>query len=167
MFGSARLRAWLDHLLHTHDTPQRTAAAYAIGVFFGFSPFLGLHTALGLVVAFTFNLNRVAVLLGVYSNLPWILPAYYTLATMLGATLLRYDLPPGLLANLRDSLSNDSWTEFRHFARTLAPLLWAYGLGSLLGATAIAVVAYRGALAMIVTHRRRVAAGHHAEHTDL
>ena len=75
MIGSARARRWLDQLLHTHDTPERTAAAYAVGVFFGFSPFLGLHTLLGLVVAFTFNLNRVAVLLGVYSNLPWILPA--------------------------------------------------------------------------------------------
>jgi uncharacterized protein (DUF2062 family) len=167
MFGSARLRLWLNQLLHTHDTPQRTAAAYAIGVFFAFSPFLGLHTVLGLIVAFTFNLNRVAVLLGVYSNLPWILPAYYTLATMLGATILRYDLPPGLLANLRDSLANDSWVEFRHFARTLAPLLWAYGLGSLIGAITLAVVAYRGALAMIVTHRRRAAAARRPEHTDL
>ena len=62
-------------------------------MFFGFSPFLGLHTVLGLVVAFAFSLNRVAVLLGVYSNLPWILPAYYTLATLLGATLLRRRCP--------------------------------------------------------------------------
>ena len=85
MIGSRDARRrWLNQLLHTHDTPQRTAAAYGIGVFFGFSPFLGLHTVLGLIVAFAFNLNRVAVLLGVYSNLPWILPAYYTLATMLG-----------------------------------------------------------------------------------
>jgi uncharacterized protein len=167
MLGSTRFRSWLDQLLHTHDTPQRTAAAYAVGVFFGFSPFLGLHTVLGLVVAFAFSLNRVAVLLGVYSNLPWILPAYYTLATMLGANVLRYDLPPRLLANLRDSLTNDSWAEFRHFARTLAPLLWAYGLGSLIGAVALAAVAYRVSLAMIVTHRRRAAALHHSEHTDL
>jgi uncharacterized protein (DUF2062 family) len=167
MFGTARFRLWLDQLLHTHDTPQRTAAAYAVGVFFGFSPFLGLHTILGLIVAFTFNLNRVAVLLGVYSNLPWILPAYYTLATMLGATLLRYDLPPRLLVNLRDSLANDSWGQFGHLARTLAPLLWAYGLGSTIGAIGLAVVAYRFALAMIITHRRRAAAAHHSEHTDL
>jgi uncharacterized protein (DUF2062 family) len=167
MFGTARLRLWLDQLLHTHDTPQRTAAAYAVGVFFGFSPLLGLHTVLGLIVAFAFGLNRVAVLLGVYSNLPWILPAYYTLATMFGATLLRYDLPPRLLVNLRESLANDSWSQFGHLARTLAPLLWAYGLGSTIGALALAVVAYRFALAMIVTHRRRAAAAHRPEHTDL
>ena len=92
---SPRIRRWLGHLLHTHDTPQRTAAAYALGVFFGFSPFLGLHTILALVLAFALNLNRVAVLLGVYSNLPWIIAAWYALTTALGAWLLRSRLPHG------------------------------------------------------------------------
>ncbi len=167
MLGFARLRPWLNQLLHTHDTPQRTAAAYAIGIFFGFSPFLGLHTVLGLAVAFALGLNRVAVLLGIYSNLPWILPAYYTLTTMLGAAILRVDLPPRLLAHLRDSLAHDSWANFRHIARSLAPLLWAYGLGSTIGAILLALVAYRVALVMIVRHRRRLEIGHTPEHTDL
>ncbi len=48
-------RRWLEQLLHTHDTPRRTAAAYALGVFFGFSPFLGLHTILGVALAFMLN----------------------------------------------------------------------------------------------------------------
>src|SRR6185436_15482491 len=134
MIGSRDTRRWFDQLLHTHDTPTRTALAYAVGVFFGFSPFLGLHTVLGLVVAFAFNLNRVAVLLGVYSNLPWILPAYYTLATTLGAAILQYDVPPGFWKDLRDTLTDASWGEFRRFARVLAPLLWAYALGSMIGA---------------------------------
>ena len=43
----ALVRRWLDALLHIDDTPERTAAAFALGVFFGFSPFLGLHTLLG------------------------------------------------------------------------------------------------------------------------
>jgi uncharacterized protein (DUF2062 family) len=156
MIGSSETRRWFDQLLHTHDTPTRTAIAYAVGVFFGFSPFLGLHTVLGLVVAFAFSLNRVAVLLGVYSNLPWILPAYYTLATMLGATLLGVDVPPGLLRDFRDALTDASWGEFRRFARTLTPLMWSYALGSLIGAVAIAAVAYRASLTMIVAHRRRI-----------
>ena len=100
-----------------------------MGVFFGFSPFLGLHTVLGLVVAFAFSLNRVAVLLGVYSNLPWILPAYYSVVTLLGAALLGVDVPPGLLKDLRESLADASWAEFRPLARSLAPLLWAYRPG--------------------------------------
>jgi uncharacterized protein (DUF2062 family) len=157
MLGSARARKWLEQLLHTHDTPERTAAAYAIGIFFGFSPFLGLHTILALVVAFAFNLNRVAVLLGVYSNLPWILPAYYTLATTLGAMLLNYDVPPGFWKDLRDTLTDASWGEFRRFAKVLAPLLWAYALGSMIGAILLAATAYRAALTMIVAHRGHLA----------
>jgi uncharacterized protein (DUF2062 family) len=157
MLGSARVRRWLEQLLHTHDTPERTAAAYAVGVFFGFSPFMGLHTLLGVVVAFAFNLNRVAVVLGVYSNLPWILPAYYTLATTLGAALLQYDVPPGFWKDLRDTLTYTSWVEFRQIGRVLAPLLWAYTLGSTIGAAVLAAVAYRVSLGMIVAHRRHLA----------
>ena len=153
MLRSPRIRRWLDQLLHTHDTPQRTAAAYALGVFFGFSPFLGLHTLLGLVFAFTLNLNRVAVLLGIYSNLPWILPAYYTLTTALGAAILRVQVPPGLLKDLTDALSDASWADFRHLAHALTPLLWAYGLGSTIGASVLAVIGYRVALAAVIAHR--------------
>lgn len=159
MVTSPRVRRWLDQLLHTHDTPQRTAAAYALGVFFGFSPVLGLHTILGLVFAFALNLNRVAVLLGIYSNLPWILPAYYTLATMAGAALLGVQVPPGLLRELTAALTDGSWADFRRFAHALAPLARAYALGSTLGALALAFVAYRVSLAMIVAHRRHLA--HH------
>jgi uncharacterized protein (DUF2062 family) len=162
LLKSARVRRFLDHLLHTHDTPERTAAAYAAGVFFGFSPFLGLHTLLGLVIAFAFNLNRVAVLLGVYSNLPWILPAYYSLATVLGAMILRVDVPPGLLRDLTDALTAASWGEFRALFHALMPLLWAYGLGSLIGAGILAFVAYRLSLAMIVAHRRHLALHGHS-----
>jgi uncharacterized protein (DUF2062 family) len=153
---SPRMRHWLDQMLHTHDTPERTAAAFALGVFFGFSPLLGFHTILGLVFAFALNLNRVAVLLGIYSNLPWILPAYYTLATGIGAAILRVPIKPRLLKELTAALADGSWTNFRQLAHALTPLMWAYGLGSTLGAAILALVAYRISLAMIVTHRRRI-----------
>jgi len=163
MTGSSDVRRWFEQLLHTHDTPKRTAAAYAVGVFFGFSPFLGLHTILGLVVAFAFNLNRVAVLLGVYSNLPWILPAYYTLATMAGAAMLDVDVPPGLLKDFREALTDASWGEFRSFAKTLTPLLWSYALGSVLGAIVLALTAYGASLTMIVAHRAHLASQQNTE----
>lgn len=148
------VRRWLDQLLHTHDTPRRTAAAFGLGVFFGFSPYLGLHTVLGLAFAFALNLNRVAVLLGVYSNLPWILPAYYSVATLAGAALLQVDVPPGLLKELTEAVSNASWAEFRRVAGSLKPLVWAYFVGSTLGSIVLALAAYWLALTMIAAHRR-------------
>ena len=157
MVGFKRIRSWLEQLLHTHDTPHRTALAYALGVFLGFSPVLGLHTVMGLALAFIFGLNRVAVILGVYSNLPWLLPAYYTLTTVAGAAILRVDVQPKALEEAMRSFSAASWGEFAGLARHLAPLLWAYVLGSTLGALLLAGIAYRVSLAMIVAHRKRVA----------
>src|SRR6516225_11090150 len=94
------VRRWLDQLLHVDDTPERTAAAFALGVFFGFSPFLGLHTILGIVFAFLLNVNRVAVLLGVYSNLPWIIAPYYAFVTMTAVRVTGRRPAPGLATRL-------------------------------------------------------------------
>src|SRR5438128_11702821 len=91
----ALIRRWLDTLLHIDDSAERTAAAFALGVFFGFSPFLGFHTLLAILFAFLLNLNRVAVLIGVYSNLPWFLGPYYAIATMVGAQITRQRIPRG------------------------------------------------------------------------
>lgn len=159
---TARTRQWLDHLLHTHDTPERTAAAYALGVFIGFSPLLGIHTVLGLVLAFALGLNRVAVLLGIYSNLPWILPAYYTLATLGGAAILRIPVKKRLVGQLTSALAN--WRDFRHLAHVLAPFAWAYALGSTLCALILAFIGYRLALTMIRAHRRHLVQQQNQQH---
>jgi uncharacterized protein len=155
MAGSSRIRSWLEQLLHTHDTPHRTAAAYALGVFLAFSPMLGLHTILGLALAFILRLNRVAVVLGVYTNLPWLVPAYYTLATIAGAAALGVEVPPGAVDTAVAAVSAASWGHLEGLALALAPLLWAYVLGSTAGALLFAAVAYRVSLAMIVAHRKR------------
>ncbi len=74
----------IKKLLHIDDTPERTALAYSIGVFLAFSPFLGFHTLAGLAIAFLFGLNRVAILLGVWTNNPWWIVPYYVMATWAG-----------------------------------------------------------------------------------
>ena len=145
--------------------PSGPLSAYALGVFFGFSPLLGLHTVLGLIFAFALNLNRVAVLLGVYSNLPWILVPYYTLATWLGATILRTRAAARRArSGSVDGLENRSWTEFRTAAVALKPVLWAFTLGSTIGAVLLALIAYRVSFVMITTHRQRL---HRSQHTEL
>jgi uncharacterized protein (DUF2062 family) len=160
-FTKALGRRWLDALLHIEDTPERTAAAFALGVFFGFSPFLGLHTILGVVFAFVLNLNRVAVLLGVYSNLPWIIGPYYVIATTAGTIITRDRIPPGFerqLAGLFD-LSVFGAEFWRELVAIVRPLLWPYTVGSLLGALILAAIAYPLALAFV--NRRRLLTHRH------
>jgi uncharacterized protein len=150
------IRRWLDSLLHIDDTPRRTAAAFALGVFFGFSPFLGLHTILGIVFAFLLSLNRVAVLLGVYSNLPWFLAPYYAIATTAGAMMTGHRVPPGFKSRIAalfelSLYQGDFW---RELGRVLRPLVWPYTVGSLLGAVVLAAIAYPLALAFVTSRRR-------------
>ncbi|HET9012379.1 MAG TPA: DUF2062 domain-containing protein [Gemmatimonadaceae bacterium] len=160
MLGRSRIRGWLEQLLHTHDTPRRTAAAFALGVFLGFSPLLGLHAILGLALAFLFGLNRVAVILGVYSNLPWILPAYYTFATLAGAAMLGLDVQPRAIREVIGAIAATAWHNPREVARILTPYFWAYTVGSTIGAAILAGITYYVALAMIQAHRRHQEARH-------
>jgi len=154
----ALLRRWIEALLHIHDSPQRTAAAFAVGVFWGFSPFVGMHTVLGLLCAFLFRLNRVAVVVGVYVDLPWIIAPYYTLATLAGATVLGARLPADFASRLEQLLAGSmfSQTFWTGLLELMHPLLWPYHLGSLAGATLLAALAYLLALPAVVAGRRHV-----------
>jgi uncharacterized protein (DUF2062 family) len=152
----AFVRRWLDRLLHIDDTPERTAAAFALGVFFGFSPFLGLHTLLGVLFAFLLNLNRISVMLGVYSNLPWILGPYYVLTTVLGARLTGHRLPPGFRSDLSALFELSLFQgEFWHgLGAILKPLGLSFVVGSTLGAILLAGAAYPVARGFIASRRR-------------
>ena len=153
----ALVRRWLDALLHVDDTAERTAAAFALGVFFGFSPFLGLHTILGIAFAFLLNYNRVAVLLGVYSNLPWVIAPYYAVTTMfVGAPITGHRIPPGFRQQIADLFElslyqGDFWHEL---AQILRPFFVPYAVGSLLGALVLAGLSYPLALAFLTSRRR-------------
>jgi uncharacterized protein (DUF2062 family) len=149
---------WLARLLHVGDTPRRTAAAFAVGVFFGFSPWLGLHTVLGLAAAFVLRLNRVAVLLGVYTNVPWVIAPYYTAATMLGAWLVGVDLDPNFGRELRAALTYlPTGGQLGRLLALLRPFLWPFLVGSTVGAAALALAAYWAAWRALGASHRRVA----------
>jgi hypothetical protein len=153
----ALARRWLGALLHIDDSPERTAAAFALGVFFGFSPFVGFHTLLGIALAFLFNLNRVAVLLGVYSNLPWIVAPYYAFTTVfVGARLTGHRIPPGFqdqvaLLFAQSLFSLGFW---HHLIELFRPWLVPYTVGSTIGAVVLSAVAYPLALAFVTSRRR-------------
>ncbi len=73
-------RVLLKQVLHLQESPQRTALAFAIGVFIGFSPAYGLHTVMVFFCAWALRLNLLALMAGAFLNNPW------TLVPILGAT---------------------------------------------------------------------------------
>jgi uncharacterized protein (DUF2062 family) len=162
----ALVRRWLDALLHIQDSPERTAAAFALGVFFGFSPFLGFHTILAIVVAFLLDYNRVAVLLGVYSNLPWFMAPYYAIATMVGSELTGKRPPPEFRLQLGRLFELSLFHEdfWHRLVVLMKPLLWPYTVGSMLCSLVLAAAAYQLALAFVTSRRRIQDIMHHRPH---
>ena len=67
-------------ILHLRESSHRTALAFAVGVFIGFSPAYGLHMIMVAFCTWAFGLNFVALLAGAFLNNPW------TLVPILGAT---------------------------------------------------------------------------------
>ena len=128
------MRDALKKLLHLKDTPHRTALAFALGVFIAFSPLLGLHTPLAIVLAFAFGLNRVAVLAGAWINF-WALPPCYAFGTLLGALVLGVNTGNFDAADWEGRGISALWSNLRK-------LFWPIVVGNtLLGAIA-AILAY-------------------------
>lgn len=83
------LRDKLSLILSVKDTPHRISMAFAVGIFIGMSPLFGIHTVLGIAVAYLFGLNRVVTIAGVYITNPWTIIPIYTFSTWIGAKCLR------------------------------------------------------------------------------
>ena len=138
--------AYLRSLLALDESPRRIALAFAVGVFLAFSPFIGLHTLLGLGIAFLFGLNRVAMLVGLFVNNPWTLVPIYAIATYIGGLMVGF---PGQV-----SLPQVGWNQLWNATfwmglfsqwRILIPTI----LGSLLLSVIFAVLSYPLALYLL------------------
>jgi uncharacterized protein len=147
-----RFRRVVQLLLHVEETPHRTALAFGIGIFIAFSPFLGIHMGIALLVAFLFRLNRVAILLGTYLNNPWTLAPMYLAGTSLGCMLLGVS---------SDGLEAIDWDLHGHalvenLMTNLRPYVWPFLLGNTLLGAACGLVGY--VLLRRVLERRAAAA---------
>jgi len=137
----------IKKLLHIQDTPERTALAYTIGIFLGFSPFLGLQTLAGLAISLLFRLNRVAILLGVWTNTPWWIIPYYVIATWVGMRVTRSSLDWATLKGIYQS--RDFWS----CIVSQRGFLLSFLTGSLILCTLLSFVAYPLSLKLIKFYR--------------
>lgn len=150
-----RLKDLIKKLLHIEDTPERTALAFSIGIFLGFSPFLGFHTLAGLAIAFLFGLNRVAILLGVWSNTPWWIVPYYMGATWVGMWVTGFWIDWATLKEIfqfgadQGYMSSDFWNRIA----SQWSLLLSFLIGSLIFCTLFGLIAYPLSLRWILFYR--------------
>lgn len=161
-----RRRILLLEFLGREESLERVAAAIALGVALGFSPFLGFHLLLALGLATILKLNRLDAALGTFVGNPWTFPPVFALGYRLGRVLLHHDphrTPP---MNWHALLHSDIVWVFHPVQtvrmvfgpRAFMPRLYAFLLGTTILAVLIGAATYFVALwALRLYHRRHPA----------
>lgn len=99
-----RRLGWL--LLREHTEPRQLGLAVLVGVMIGASPFYLFHTALVLLVAFTFGLNKLAVWIASNVSLPIFAP-FLTFVSMQAGHRFRFgEWLPLTIPGMRERLAN-------------------------------------------------------------
>jgi uncharacterized protein (DUF2062 family) len=157
-----RVQRALQALLRLNDGPDRTAAAFALGVFFSFSPFLGLQILLSMSLAFLLGLNRVAVFIGLNANLPWFMAPWYALTTAAAAAAFGVTGPSAFEQAIRAFFTSDWSIALRSSqpGSILRPLLLLFLIGPTVAAAAVAAVAFLVARGCLVRRASAQTAAH-------
>lgn len=146
------LKILLD-LMGREQTPERVAAAVALGVGVGLSPFIGFHFILAIVLAFAFRLNKLDTVLGSLVGNPWTLPPFFAAGYRVGRALLGYSSTRVAPLHWQRILHEDFWVAFR--GPGFGPRLAAFLVGTTLLAAATALVTYVVLRGMLRVYHRR------------
>lgn len=147
-----RLRTRFDRVVGVHEQPERLAAAWALGLTIGFSPLMGLHTVLALLLALIFRLNKLDVFLGTLVVNPWTLPVYFPVAVFVGKRITGVRVPRFVLPRPEEVLHAAVWREHAPWLRSV---LLAWGAGAMVLALIAGGVTFVVLRQMIRFHRRR------------
>ena len=138
-------------IFQVKDSPHHIALAFALGVFMGISPFLGLHYIGGFFLAWLFKLNKLVAMVGVTVSNPWTIVPISSFCAWFGAKLLGIkkilpDVDWGsisfstMLAWLKSLLTD--FDNVMKLINDLWPLIKAFFVGSMVVCTISAIASY-------------------------
>jgi len=125
-----RFRVKIKKILLLDSPPNKIAAAAALGIFVGFSPYIGFHTVLAIGLSFIFNLPLYPLIVGAYITNPLTFIPIYTVCYKFG------ELITGQTAEIPINFSSMSLTTVLTTAKTFVVpfFVGAHLLGLILGA---------------------------------
>jgi uncharacterized protein (DUF2062 family) len=150
MISKEKLKQQFKAIMSLDSHPGHISAGFAVGVFISFTPPIpGLHTALALIIAFVFRLNKLTCLTGSWINSP---------ITVVPSMILSYKLGKWILGgngSAELNIRNLDWTTLKgimvHHSK---PLLLGCSIIGFLAAVAAYFICYR----LVIFFRRKDAA---------
>jgi uncharacterized protein (DUF2062 family) len=140
------LRDRLREVISTNDSPKKIALSFSLGVFIGLSPFLGMHTILGISAVWLFRTNKYVTIASVYVTNPWTIVPIYTFSTWLGTKLFGVDI---IIPQLK-------WHAISclYLFNEVRFLLWPFIFGSMLVALVSSFIVYLVVYHAVVKQRK-------------
>jgi len=128
------VRERLRGLVQFDEPPRRLAAAFALGIFIAFSPWLGLHIISAVALAWLFRLNKVVVITASLLNNPWTIVPMYVFCLWSGIRITGQDA----------SLPEIAWDRlgFSDIFTVLKPFLLPFIAGTIVVGAIAAVISY-------------------------
>jgi hypothetical protein len=128
------------------DSPNRLAAAFALGVFIAFTPTIGLHTICCLLFAWIFRLSKLVVFTAAFINNPWTIVPMYGFCLWFGTKI----------TGTATTVPTIAWNQitFMNAYEMLAPYLWPFVAGTIVVGFIAAAVAYFVIYWAIVRYRK-------------
>ena len=119
--GWRRLGTYLvKRLTRLPGTPHSIAAGFACGTAMSFTPFMGLHTILSVLLSFVVRGNYLAAMVGTLVGNPWTFPFIWVATAKLGHALLG-GAPPATAALEQP--------EFHRLFHEVGALIWPMTVG--------------------------------------
>lgn len=137
--GLSRLLVRLGKLIHLGEPPERTAFAFALGVFIAFTPTFGFHYLTALIVFWILRLNLPALLLGTTVNNPFTIAPIYSFCLWIGLLLVGGKEPRQPITWDRSIWDLEG---VRALLLQLKPLLVPFLVGTLLVGTISSLLSY-------------------------
>jgi uncharacterized protein (DUF2062 family) len=144
-FFSLQYHRFRHGLTQIRDTPHAIAGGVAIGVLFGFTPFIGMKTLLAVLVAWLFRCSKLSAVLAV---------TFHDVLLPLGPFILRWQFQIGYYLISRPhqwppKLSHKHLHFESYFSLKTLHVLWPTFIGSLVIGAPIAVIMYFIVLAIV------------------
>lgn len=140
--GVPPTKRWLEplHRVYTRfvkirGNPREISLGFALGIFVGMSPFMGLHTAIAVFLAALLKWNKISAALAVWISNPLTAPVIYGFTYVIGAKTLNfknhYQLP--------NAFDLDS---LLYIIRSAPELIWVLVVGGIATGLPLAVFSY-------------------------
>ena len=145
----------IHSVLRADDPPQRLARGVAVGLFVAFTPFLGLHMIMVIVLAWLLRANQVVGIAMAWVCNPATFPLIYPPCYFLGAVLMDR---PILNRQWWDELFAPPpgwWEAFKFEWSKIMEIIVPLTLGTTVVGLVVAAIAYPLTLYVVRSYRRR------------